>query len=176
VRAAACFLVLACVAGIVGCGGATSSDTTTVTQTVTVQKQGGPAPTKAHFIESADALCQQFQTELVPLQRQLQSLPPPATRKDRYADADVMRQYADTLQRPVTKIRQLRPPQGDEEIVNQWLSTAEDSIALFRDVAAAYEFGDVHQVHVLKAESAARANTAKGIAQGYGFKVCGSGD
>jgi hypothetical protein len=169
-------LVAVLVAAVLaGCGGGGSSGTTTVTQTVTVLKQGGPAPTKAHFIDAADVLCQRARAELDPLQRQLQALPPPVTRKDRYADADVMRRFADALQRPVMKIRQLRPPRGDEAIIDKWLSTAGDSAALFRDLAAAYEFGDVHQVHVLRAESAARANTAKGIAQGYGFKVCGAG-
>jgi hypothetical protein len=163
-------------AALAGCGGGGSSGTTTVTRTVTVQKHGGPAPTKAHFINSADALCRQFRAELDPLQHRLQGLPPPATRKARYADADVMRQYAHKLRREVVKIRQLRPPRGDEAIINKWLSTAADSIALFQDLAAAYEFADVHQVHVLTAESAARANTAKGIAQGYGFQVCGAGE
>jgi hypothetical protein len=157
---------------IAACGG--GSDTTTApTQTVTAQKQG-PAPTKAEFIKEADALCQQSRDEAASLGQQIQDLPDPTSTEDLHESADLFREYAGILEQQAQALRQLEPPPGDEAIINNWLSTAESSLSLFRDLADAYDSGDEQEARFLNSEVGSRADQARGIAQGYGFKVCGS--
>ena len=164
-------LLASAVFALAACGGGGG---TTATQTVTAQKQGGYPPTKAEFINQADALCQQFHADTASLRGRIQDLGQPTSTADLHRGADLIRQYADELSSEAAKLREIQPPRGDEAIINTWLSTAESGITAFHDLGDAYDSGDGQRIRSLGSEVQSRNDKASGIAQGYGLKVCGS--
>jgi hypothetical protein len=184
-------VVLAAV--LVGCGGSDSTISTTQGGSATGTTQGGQgrdrahegeahqggggetAPTKAHFITEADAVCSHSEDQVDSLLREIQALgtPTPNSEKARHAAA-LFRRLADTLAQQTAQLRQLRPPPGDEATINNWLSTAEGASSVLRDLADAYDSANAQRIRLLGGEFLTQSSKASAIAQGYGFKVCGS--
>jgi len=71
-------------------------------------------------------------------------------------------------------LRALKPPKGDEATVARYLQGSEDQIAGFGDVISAARERDASKFSALVSSLRTKAATVRGIAQGYGFKVCGS--
>jgi hypothetical protein len=153
----------------VGCGG---SSTTTSVQTVTSNGAQG-APTKAEYIKEADAICTQFRADTKDLFDEIQQFQVTST-EDLHKLADLIRQGVPKLQEEAARLRQLQPPGGDEAIINNYLSTGESAVSLLSDTADAADHADVSRLRELGPELTSLSDKAQGIAQGYGFKVCGS--
>jgi hypothetical protein len=158
----------------VGCGGG-GRPTTTQTQTVTTQGKGG-APTKAKYIKQADAICQRLHAETRSLSDRYRDLAARAFPTDAEIQeaADIVRHTADSARKAAQELQALTPPNGDADIINNWLTTGESGIPLNEQLADAIENQDAGQMNTLTQQIASANDKADGIAQGYGFKVCGS--
>jgi hypothetical protein len=159
-----------------GCGGSSTTTTQTQTQTVTAQRPGA-APTKAEYIRQVDGICSKYLSTGRALTRQIQNVGQPENVAQLHLLASLYRRAADHATQAYQQIRQVTPPAGDETIVDNWLSTANTTISLTRDFANAVDSAkgtNGSQLRILVKEIDASNAKAKGIAQGYGFTVCGS--
>jgi hypothetical protein len=176
-RIAGAVAALAIVGTLAGCGGSgTTTTTTTQTETFTAQ-QHGAAPTKAEYIQQVDAICSKYLSTGKSLTRQIQNIGQPQDLAQLHYLASLYRRAADHATQAYQQIRQVTPPAGDEQIIDNWLSTANTTISLTRDFANAVDSAkgtNGSRLRVLVKEIDANNEKAKGIAQGYGFKVCGS--
>lgn len=159
-----------------GCGGGGSdSSPSTTTQTETVTVESGQPLSKADFIARADAICSAAKEEVDGLDGEIQELSDSASSSSDLAKlAGLFRKAADSTQGEVDQIRDLEPPSADQEIINQMLSTVDAEISQINEAADAVENSDEDELNVLGTQIKTTAAKAKGIAQGYGFKVCGS--
>jgi hypothetical protein len=161
----------------IGCGGSSGTTATQAqTQTVTTQQQGS-APTKAAYIKEVDAICTKYRTQGQQLQREIQTLGQPQSLAELHRLASLYRNAADLVSQEFQQIRQVRPPTGDQSIVDNWTSTIDTGISILRDFADAVDNAkgtNDSQLRTLAKEVTSNTDKASGIAQGYGFKVCGS--
>jgi hypothetical protein len=83
--------------------------------------------------------------------------------KEAVADAEV----------ELESIGELEPPPADEATIEKMLDTAQEGNSLGVEAAEALEEGETSRFGELAKEVEAVNNRAKGIAEGYGLKVCG---
>jgi len=74
------------------------------------------------------------------------------------------------------KIETLKPPSEDAGIIERWIDVGEEGLAKISGAADALEEGEGLKYKELAEEGEVLVQQAHGIAQGYGFKVCGSED
>jgi hypothetical protein len=157
---------------LVSCG---SSTTVTVTTTKTTAP---PALTKEEFIAKADAICKELnantaaRNEVDAAQTALQANETPATRA-RLATA--MRTYATEQRVALDKFRVLEPPPADRATIFRYEDGLSHGLLLFESLASAIEKNEVSRARVLYDEAESNVNRQRGLAQGYGFKECGTG-
>ena len=167
-------LGLAAMLAIAGCGG---GNTTTHTDTQTVTTGKGSTPTRSEFIKQADAICANYRPKAARLEREIQDIGQPQNVEQLHRVADLYRQLAAGVARQAEKLRKLTPPAGDESIIDNWLSTGQTTTSLARDFADAIDAAkgtNGSRLRSLAKQISAYSSKARGIAQGYGFKVCGS--
>ena len=126
----------------------------------------GEAPTKAEFIKQADAICQDAQDELGEFRE--------AEPESLDELADLVAEAARATDPLVDDFRALGAPEGDEEVVNEYLSLVEQNAALLRRLEEAAEAGDTSEVQTYLEDLRDIAERQEGLAQGYGFEVCGN--
>lgn len=153
---------------VTGCGGGGSSSAST--EGATAEGQG--ALTKAEWIEHADDICQEYKAEV-------------AAERERYEDLDfetpkgyvegarIIRTIEPLAEGEYARIRELDAPSGDESVIDSMLSKGEEDVKLSGKIADAMEEGEVSEIEDLAEEATKLSQTAKGMAQGYGLKVCG---
>jgi hypothetical protein len=71
-------------------------------------------------------------------------------------------------------LRKLPPPPGDAAVLQSSFDAAQQSIDLLNQISSAIRDLDASMVETLSGQLDASSAKARGIAQGYGFKVCGS--
>jgi hypothetical protein len=170
VRLTAFFAWLAAAALIVGCGGGSSGGTT-----------AGGAPessgvTKAGFIEEADAVCAEYQSEVAPIKAELEArekVPDPESPQNEKKLGELLNQAIADAEGQLESIHELGPPKADAATIEKMLDTAGEGNALGLEAAAALEAGETARFGELAKEVEATNNRAKGMAEAYGFKVCG---
>jgi len=125
---------------------------------------GGSALSKEEFIRRADNLCREFRSKSLAganpqtfdeLRRTIDEVLPPA-------------------QRTLKKFQRLKPPPGDERIIRSYLDAQRETLSLLRQLGDAAEAGDREAAERYADALRESGGRAKRIAQGYGFKVCGS--
>jgi hypothetical protein len=152
-----------------GCGGSSSSST----KTVTVQ-QSEPL-TKAQFIAQADAICQASQEDIQPLATRYRKVAKAARRSDQFQEvADVLHQLTGRAKEELTQLRELEPPTADQEVINNLLTTVDSQVTITDIYAEAVENEDQSQISTLADQITSVSAKARGMAQGYGLKVCGN--
>jgi hypothetical protein len=152
-----------------GCGGDGDDTTTTVTA------QSGKPLTKSEYIARADAICQRGRESTAGLFQELEQAGSSVTTgEDADHVADLLREAADQGTRVYDDLKALTPPRGDAEIIDNYLSTGFGAVVLLDNLADAYDSEDSEQISPLQSEIRTEALKAEGIAQGYGFKVCGA--
>jgi hypothetical protein len=161
---------------LAACG---SGGTKTVVPTPTASGPQPPAPpakSKADYITQADRICSAAKPETTALQgqfSQIQNSPPSASKDQKEAslwDATVKH-----LSGTYDQLRALTPPPQDTAVIKSYLDSAKQVIDLVGQLATATRTSNASQAKTLLAQTQAAASRGKGIAQGYGFKVCGSG-
>ena len=136
---------------------------------------GNQALSKAELREQADAICQSAREKIAGLNAEIQEIRNTASNSaDLNQLADLYREGADTTQSEADQIRQLEPPTADQEIISQMLSAVDGEVGQLNEMADAVEADNTDQMSVVNSQLQTTAAKAKGMARGYGFKVCGS--
>jgi hypothetical protein len=171
VRLTALFALLAAATVVAGCGGGSSSTET---------NSGGAAEstqlTKAAFVEEADALCSEYQAEVAPIKAELEALqkvPNAESPQNEKQLGELLNEAIAEAEADLESIRELEPPQADSATIEKMLDTAQEGNVLDTEAAAALEAGETSRFGELAKEVEATNNRAKGMAEGYGLKVCG---
>jgi hypothetical protein len=175
--------VLAVTAALSGCGGSGAAKTASTTGSTTPggstpTTPAGPAgPAKAAYIAQADAVCRGFRSSMTQVQAQTRTVVAQGDTPKGFAlAAAVVRRVAALEQAELTRLRALRSPGGpDAPVVATYLDQGGRALAEVGALATAFAKGDKTAIAAAEADGARTAATAKGLAQGYGFKVCGNG-
>lgn len=146
-----------------GCGGDDASSDGS-SDTPSADKR----PTKAEFIERADAICTKYRKRTDKLGEDGDS---PSSAKEQ---AKVVRQLADEADSTLKEFEDLELPPGDNAPIEQYKELAREQIELVRRAGEALDDGKVQRATTLINSGDETAGRLRGIAQGYGFKVCGS--
>lgn len=153
------FLVLLVVAA--GCGGGGSSSSST--------------NSKAAFIEEADARCSDYQAERQPIEEELEAIEQsanPESPKNLLRLGELLNEAIAAAEVEVESIRELEPPPADQATIGKMLDTAQEANGVGAEAGEALEVGDTSRFGELAKELEAVNNRAKGMAEGYGLKVC----
>jgi hypothetical protein len=135
-------------------------------------------PTKAQFIGEADAICRTLKSEQAPLKARVRALNAssenlPAAYK---ALAPLLRQSVGFARTADSKLQALPKPPGDagriEKLLTGYSEEAAD-VTNFADALGKEERGAWEASEKALAKALARD---RGLARGYGFKVCGTSE
>jgi hypothetical protein len=164
---------LALIAAVAGCGGGGSSSTVEVNSGAPPE---GPEIEKEVFIAEADALCSDYQAKVGPIKTELEkleSVAEPESPANEKKLGEALGEAIDEAEIELESLRELEPPSTDAATIEKMLGTAEQGNALGTEAAEALEAGDTSRFSELATQVQATNNRAKGIAEGYGLKVCG---
>jgi hypothetical protein len=152
--------VVIAVVTLVGCGG---------------NGGGATALSKADYIAKGDAICAQKRQQRGQLVNEMQNAI--ASGVNSASDArrvhDISNQAADYVDQLASELQALPKPTGDEQILDTLLSTVRAEATDIRHFADAVDSLDASQIRSFGEAAQSDADKAIGIAQGYGFKVCG---
>jgi hypothetical protein len=152
-----------------GCGG---GSTETVTQVAT--QQSGQPLSKAEFIAQADAICHNHQSRREDLESQANELGLLNSEKAHQV-ADLLRQASDNLIAETQELQALHPPSAGVGTLGSIVSIVAAEASVIDDWAEAYDDLDAREIRRLQLRIGVVTAKAEGIAQGYGFEVCGRG-
>jgi hypothetical protein len=151
-----------------GCGGDDDGGTKTVTQTTPPPAQGDASISKAEYIKRADAICAKYNE----LTKDLQDETP-----DSFEEAADLYTKAIELFKPAVKeFEALPPPRGDEQVIESYLDTVRQQVVLYQRIQAAAEQSDRAKLESYAEDVRELRAKARGLAEGYGFEVCGKQD
>jgi hypothetical protein len=163
--------LIACIA-TAGCGGAASTTVpTTRTPSATATS---PATTKAEFIAAGDAICRSSDAAIKQFKQRIKELEGESNASVVRSLPPILRQTVASERASITKLRSLPEPAAGASTITKWLTAESESVtdqSNFAD-ALANEEGAAREAAQQDAKNA-RA-LAHGLAQGYGFKVCGA--
>jgi hypothetical protein len=94
---------------------------------------------------------------------------------NRQALAQALQRVVQLASSQLDRFRALQPPASDRVVVSKYLAAVASQIALVQQFASAVQDDDSQQVRALSPQISQGKATAQGLAQGYGFTVCGSG-
>ena len=152
--------VVTAVVTLVGCGG-----------------NGGTALSKADYIAKGDAICAQKRQQRGQLVSEVQNAIASGVNSasDAHRVHDISNQAADYVDQLASELQALPKPTGDEQILDTLLSTVSAEATDIRHFADAVDSLDASQIRSFGEAAESDGGKAVGIAQGYGFKVCGHG-
>ena len=153
-------IVAAATLALVGCGSAAKVATVPVSR-----------PTKAQYIAESDAICQAALPQRRALGTRIQALI--TTASDGAQLIALTRQAESIIAAENAKLEALPRPEGQTQAIGEMYSKASEGLTA--SIAAIDAFA-VHQNNAAKADSAVAARAtavALGLAQLFGFKVCG---
>lgn len=152
---------------LAGCGDSSGAPTTTAAD------QAADSPTRQEFIRQADKLCGEYDRRTAPFDEDYAD----ARRSgDTAKAADAIEGVTHAATDHLAKLRALEPPPDDRVPIGKYLDVAAEQIGLGRRLADAIRGGDGTRAEALADELRRGGERAEGLAQGYGFKECGSGD
>ena len=166
-RAVLVVLGLGASLAIAACGG---GGTETVTQVRT--QTSAEALTKAEYVAAADAICRNHRARREDLEKQATDVGPIVSKDQAHQVADLLRQASDNLMVEVQELQALQPP-TDASTLASMLPILSAQATEIDDWADAYDKLDAREIRRFQTRIAEDTAEATGIAQGYGFKVCG---
>jgi hypothetical protein len=172
VRISTAFAFLAVLVIVAGCGGGGSSSA----ETSSGSPQESGELTKAAFIEEADALCSAYQDQTEPIRDEIEGIEKssnPESPKNVVRLGELLGEAVATAEGELESIRELEPPQADASTLETMLDTAQEGNGSAAEYGEALEEGETSRFGDLGKETEAANNRAKGMAEGYGLKVCG---
>lgn len=144
--------------------------------TVTVQREA--ALSRAQFISQGDAICQETREASESLKDQVSQLHAEITLENESSQfrriGELISESDESTSAEIEQLRSLQPPRSDRKTINRMLALVDSQVSLDEELAHAFETGDTGKMEALEAQAKPIKAKAQGIAQGYGFKVCGS--
>lgn len=153
---------------IAACGG---GGTETGTQ-VRTQTSAEPLA-KAEYIAAADAICEIHRARREDLEKRAIDVGRIVSKDQAHQVADLLRQASDNLMVEVQELQALRPPTADASTLGSMVSTLSAQATEIDGWADAYDNLDGLEIRRLQRRIAEDTAKVTGIAQGYGFKICG---
>jgi hypothetical protein len=170
----AAILLAAASLALAGCG--STSKAKTSASTGPAPAASGAAPTPAQYVAQSDAICQQTRTSLAGLQTATKALVALGDSPKTYAQAvPIFRRIQTLEQAEIGRLKGLRLPAGDNTEVNAYLHEGALAVALVGRIADGFARHDKVGLLGTEREGTQMGAVLKGLAQGYGFKVCGRG-
>jgi hypothetical protein len=166
-----------CVAALLGtslsaCGGSSSTSTSTVTV------QQAAALSKAQFISQGDAICQSASEEAEPLKEKVHQLEAGITPENESSQlqkvGEAAEESAELVSNEAEQLRSLEPPDSDRKTITRMLALVDSQVLIEEELASASQEVNIEKIKALLEQGKPIKAKAQGIAQGYGFKVCGS--
>jgi len=160
---------------VVGCGGdddaSDSASGDAASQTTEAEPTTQAAKlSRAEAIERGDRLCKNFRERTAPLEQKLDETPESDAKKL----ADILREEAVLARKTVESFEALAPQAPAGDVLKDYAAKVREQLVLLERAADQIEEGDASDAQVLVDSGKEVAAELKGIAQGYGFKVCGS--
>lgn len=121
---------------------------------------------KEEFISQADEICREADAKT----QELEAPRSPEALKGFVEQAQAI--TADLL----ADLRDLEPPDGDSEVIQEMTGKIESTMELLPDIQAAAEQHNLPEIQRLATELKEQAAEANRIAQDYGLKECGRAD
>jgi hypothetical protein len=139
---------------------------------------GSAVATKAQFIAMADKVCRAASSQLKTRQTAVNAAAKLEAKHDtaahRAALAAAVREETALARPQLDQLRALTPPAADRSVVAKYIAAVASNADLIDQFAAAIDANSGRGVSVASAKLAEGKATADGLAQGYGFKVCGN--
>jgi hypothetical protein len=171
----ALMLATAVVTGLmVGCGGSSSSS-----PSGTTASSSSGESSKADYVMAADAVCTEYQGDTAPLRKEAEEIEEsanPESPKNLVRLAEILQEADVRAEREYTALKELEPPAADQSLIESMLGKAEEAAVDDGDGAEALEEGELSKFSEIEKEAAPLNTQAKGMAEGYGFKVCGQAE
>jgi hypothetical protein len=167
--------VLAVVAFVVGCGGGGSSASSSSSGTTSSSGE----PSKAAYIESADAVCTEYQGDTAQLRKEAEEIEGsanPESPKNLVRLAEILREADAIAEKEYAALKEVEPPSADKALIDSMIGKSEKAESESREGAEALEEGDLSKFSEILDQAAPLNKQAKGMAEGYGFKVCGQAE
>ncbi len=163
------------VISITGCGSGSSTTAATVTRASSPSTPAAAiAPTKAQFIVRADAICARTNAKLKPVQQRLTALARESESAVETGGSAALRQGAKITREGIAQLQALTVPTGDAATVQKIITALDDEAADIDNMASATASGEAGAIEAAKRAEQTTKATYGGLAQGYGFKVCGA--
>ena len=128
--------------------------------------------TKAEYIAQADAICEDFRSKTLPLDKE----------SDRAANnlnfaraARAQRETMEILAEGYQRIDALQAPPGDDNAISEIAGARNQFLVLEERYIDALEAGDGPRIETLAGEIDSATERRDAILTAYGFKVCGQG-
>jgi hypothetical protein len=153
---------------LTACGGSSSHATKTTATT--------PAQSKAAYIAKADAICTQLRASLIELKPQTTAFSALGASSKAFAvGAPLFRRVQALEQTELNGLKALPLPAGDTSQVTAYLQHGAAAVAMTGTIADALARHDTNALKAAEQAGVVAAAATRGLAQGYGFKVCGNG-
>jgi len=151
-----------------GCGG---GSTKTATQVET--RHEGPAPSRADYVELADAICKNHQSRREDLESQAGDLGHLDSKGKAHRVAGLLREESDNRMAEVRELETLQAPPADAGTLDSILSAVRAEAVVIERWAQAYDDLDAERIRSLQIRLGLTAAKAANQARSYGFEVCG---
>ena len=135
-----------------------------------------PVPTKAVFIAQADEICRAGNAELAPFKRRSKALAGDSPAEIRELLPPILRQAVVVERAWIAKLQALPTPSGDATTIAKWLTALNEAMTDARSVADAVEAEGLAAQQPATSAGEKAKTLARGLAQGYGMKVCGKSE
>lgn len=155
--------------GFAGCGGDDGTETPA--------SRPADGQTRERFIAEGDALCARVNTKVEAYNARIQRAAGGSTSAAAKLEAiaPIFREAHQVQRQALREWQALEQPE-DEDVIDQLDTAYSEQAALVGRIADAAAAGDAAGVSSLSSQIELVRNRAKGLAQGYGFRVCGSRD
>jgi hypothetical protein len=178
VRSALVTVLLGAALALGACGGddEDSSEKTTTQAAPGTTAQSGDGVTRSEFIARADSLCEDANEDIARLNREARTAAEGASnaREQLEAVAPVYREAYALHRRSNAALSELERPPDDQETIERIRIAYDEQAALIGRLADAAEAGDTGRFRSISEELELAATKARGLAQGYGFRECGT--
>ncbi len=144
-----------------GCGEQNESDTAG-------SKATAGTMTKDEVIAAGDAACAEYRRRATPLVDQLRNS------SDRGERAGLLRRLASAAEPSVQRLATVVPPPDGRQALDDYVLLGSDQIVVVRRAADQLDKGDEASAWALLGSALENVAKLRGLAEGYGFKVCGS--
>ncbi|MGI8594031.1 MAG: hypothetical protein ACR2ML_06635 [Solirubrobacteraceae bacterium] len=90
--------------------------------------------------------------------------------------AEAVRELANVADRALARFEAMRPPPEGRQVIEDYIRLGKEQIVIVRRAADELEDADITTARTLIDSAQETGGKLRGLAQGYGFKICGSED